>query len=333
MQSKLNMQALLTLWGQAAESGMWTEGRFVRSFEDKVSDLYQQRAVAFNSAGTALYSVIRVMGLTRVIAPTNTFWATVGMAQEAGCQVTLADCGPDLSLSLEAVKAAYDGTQQAVILTHVGGGIAQDYAAIAQWCDEYGLHLIEDAAHAFGLTDPLAPGSLGVAAVFSFYPTKAVPVGEGGMVICRDPEMATALSVFRNYGKYKEGGVIKYQGTGFNFRMDEWTAAVGCYQLDRLPELLTLRAQDAEVLTQIVKPLVSWQATNWYKFIAPSSFPAKKQVGKVYARTDQCHHILGLSGFPVAEAMSDAHICLPIGEGMYADMSTDQVESYLRGIE
>lgn len=332
-QSNLNMDALLPLWAEVSSSGMWTEGRFVRSFEAKVAELYSKPAVAFNSAGTALYSVLRALGLERVIAPTNTFWATVGMAQEAGCSVTLADCGPDLSLSLDSVQAAYTGTEQAVILTHVGGGVAKDYVAIAAWCKSNNLLLIEDAAHAFGLTGPVAPGSLGTAAVFSFYPTKAVPVGEGGMVVCNSEYLAYELASFRNYGKYKQNNVIKYRGTGFNFRMDEWTAAVACYQMDRLQEIMALRSQDAEVLSKIVKPLVSWDQTNWYKFIAPSSFPAKRQVGKVYARTDQCHHILGRTGFPNAEAMSDAHICLPMGEGMYAGMSTDQVESYLRGVE
>lgn len=177
---------------------------------------------------------------------------------------------------------------------------------------------------------------MGDAAVFSFYPTKSVPVGEGGMVITRSKALARDLAMFRNYGKYKDEGatVIRYTGNGFNFRMDEWTAAVACHQMERLSDILDLRRADAEALSKVVAPLVTWDETNWYKFIVDSSFPAKKQTGKVYAHTDQAHTILALNGkkrFKNADLVASKHICLPIGEWMYSGMSSGDIEQYLLG--
>lgn len=333
IQSKLKFHHLLMDWEKVMSSGSYSEGQFVKKFEEAVGSIYDQHAVAFNSAGTALYSVIRSLGCKKVIVPNNTFYATGGMALEAGCEVTLADCGPDFSLSLSAIQQAYNG-HDTVILTHVGGGVAHEYKAIADWCDSKGVMLIEDAAHTFGVTKPYKVGSLSRAAVFSFYPTKAVPVGEGGVVVTRDTILATYLREFRNYGKFKVEGRVHYQGSGFNFRMDEWTAVVAASQVKRYKEIMELRAMDADRLMDLLCPLVTWEETNWYKFIAPKSFGAVRTVGGVYQRSDQLKQIKVFNcttPMPVSEMLADKHVCLPIGEGMYVGKSNDQIYDYLMG--
>lgn len=331
-------------------SGNFTGGEQVQTFESLVSTLYDQHAVAFNSAGTALYSVLRCLGVKRVVAPNNTFYATGGMALEAGCEVTLADCSrEDFSMDFGSLLKVYSG-QDAVILTHVGGTVAGDYQRIAEWCNAKGILLIEDAAHAFGVLGKHPPGSLSRAAVFSFYPTKAVPVGEGGVVVTRDQNLARDLSVFRNYGKHLVNGAIQYTGKGFNFRMDEWTAAIACIQVRRVEEIMDLRRSDAHKLSQIVEPLVSSPHSNWYKFIAAGYFPAKRTTGRVYQLSDQLRSIpvfsktqdfsvevegddfrVRVSEFPNSDWVASNHICLPLGEGMYSGMSLGQVEAYLLG--
>lgn len=333
IQSKMKFHHLLMDWEKVLSSGSYSEGQFVKKFEEAVGNIYDQHAVAFNSAGTALYSVIRSLGCKKVIVPNNTFYATGGMALEAGCEVTLADCGADFSLSLSSIQQAYKG-HDTVILTHVGGGVAHEYKAIADWCDSKGILLIEDAAHTFGVTKPYKVGSLSHAAVFSFYPTKAVPVGEGGVVVTGDKNLAEALSVFRNYGKFKEDGVICYGGRGFNFRMDEWTAVVALSQVKRYREIMELRAQDADRLLRLFPSLVLWEETNWYKFITHKSLGFTQTVGGVYQRSDQLKQIPVFNctaPMPISEALADKHVCLPIGEGMYLGKTDEQIYDYLKG--
>lgn len=335
--SRMDSTILTKAFLQVLGSGSYSEGEMVRSFESLVSGLYGQEAVAYNSAGTALFSVLKAIDCRHALVPNNTFYATGGMALEAGYKVTLVDCSrEDFSMSLEAVKRAYTWKEDCLILTHVGGGIAHDYKAISVWCEANGLRLVEDAAHAFGVLGPSAPGTWSDAAVFSFYPTKAVPIGEGGMVVTRHNNLASELRRFRNYGKFLSDGVIRYTGRGFNFRMDEWTAAVGVHQMRRLQEILDLRNSDAEVLSRVVQPSVSWESTNWYKFIAPVQFPAMRKAGKVYQRSDQLCSIAPFAvnctdSMPDSAWVAENHICLPIGEGMYEGKSLDEVTSYLLG--
>jgi len=337
--SRIDKPELFKLFSDVLASGNYSEGGMVAKLEASISSIYDQFAVSFNSAGTALYSVVRVLGCKKVIVPNNTFFATGGMPKEAGCEVTLADCSrTDLSLSVKSITEVFDN-HDTVILTHVGGGMAHEYEAIAKWCDANGVMLIEDAAHTFGVTKPHKPGSLSHAAVFSFYPTKAVPVGEGGMVVTRSPELSKDLAMFRNYGKYKSEGAVAYTGAGLNFRMDEWTSAVALHQVGRLGEIMERRGNDAAMLSAIFQPIVTWEQTNWYKFITLDSIGREyipvRRTGMVYQRSDQLRNIKGFSTLiemPESDFVADNYICLPVGEGMYEGMSSDQVVDYVRGV-
>ena len=126
------------------------------------------------------------------------------------------------------------GNTDVVILTHVGGGVAQDYERIAEWCKEREVFLLEDAAHALGvgsdsMVNPCA-GWLGDAAVFSLYATKSVPIGEGGVGRLQTTRRwSSGCGTFCNYGKRRVGSGVSYNGTGFNFRMSRVAGR------DRLP--------------------------------------------------------------------------------------------------
>lgn len=336
IQVGVNRGALFDIFNDVLDSGHLTEGKYVKMLEEVVSAWTGLHCIAFNSAGSGLFAVMSAYPNGTAIVPNNTFYATGAMTAEAGHGLTLADCSRnDFSVSLEALQAAYDGTQEYVVLTHVGGGLAQDYAAIAQWCSEEGLLLVEDAAHALGVKhNGLHAGKLGDAAVFSLYPTKAIPAGEGGLVVTPYADLAEELREFRNYGKRTEGGVITY-GRGFNLRMDEWTAAVAWLQVQRMEEIVALRTADADKLRQVVAPLVDWEAgaSNWYKYTAPADFPALRKTGKVYGRTDQLVAALGLDApaLPNSDWVAHNHICLPVGEGMFLGMTVGEVEQYLLG--
>ncbi len=122
---------------------------------------------------------------------------------------------------------------RAAFLVHIGGHIAFESEQIAAYCREHGIFLIEDCAHAHGASwNGRRPGSYGDAGVYSLYATKTVSTGEGGVLVSTRPEVIEHARAFRNYGK------PSYEVAGLNFRMSEFTAALGLIQVERLPEIV-----------------------------------------------------------------------------------------------
>src|SRR2546426_11743174 len=138
---------------------------------------------------------------------------------------------------------------RAAILVHIGGHIAFDSERIAAYCRANGIFLLEDCAHAHGASwNGVRPGAYGDAGVYSLYATKTISTGEGGVMVTRDPELAEFSRKFRNYGKFEH--VVE----GLNFRMSEFTAAIGLVQVDRLREIV---ARKNEVAGTVLDPVPS----------------------------------------------------------------------------
>jgi dTDP-4-amino-4,6-dideoxygalactose transaminase len=318
-------------------SGYLAEGKYTRLFERSVQAWSGCRAAAVANCGSGLFAVLRQIKKRSGIAvvPVNTFFATGAMAKEAGFTVVGADCSKtDFSLTAEMLDRYAPALPDVVVLTHVGGGLALDYRGVADWCRKRGVFLLEDAAHALGTigSNGIQAGSLGDAAVFSLYATKAVPVGEGGVVISKDDGLIEDVQRFVNYGKFYQDGKLRYTGEGFNLRMWEWMAAVSYLQMERLDEILDMRDACADKLSRICPPMVNWPHTNWYKYIVSASFPAKKVAGQVYGPADQLTASLGVAGrYPNAQWVGANHKCLPIEEGLYEGMTTAQIERFLMG--
>ena len=122
---------------------------------------------------------------------------------------------------------------RAAFLVHIGGHIAFEVEEIARYCTENGIFLIEDCAHAHGAGwHDRRAGTWGDAGVYSLYATKTISTGEGGVLVSRRPEVVAHARDFRNYGK------PSYEVPGLNFRMSEFTAALGLVQIERLPEIV-----------------------------------------------------------------------------------------------
>ncbi|QIN95261.1 WecE [Stenotrophomonas phage vB_SmaS_DLP_3] len=332
--------AIHSLITEVLNSGAYAEGPKLKEFERLLSDQHRLYfATATNSCGSALFTVfsyLKSKGAKTVAVQNNTFYATAAMAKAAGLEVVLVDNRVDCpSMSVDSLRAVKNAVQiDAVVLTHVGGYLAKDYSQIAEFCDFEAIPLIEDGAHSYGVRDRgMQAGSLGLATTLSFYPTKSIPIGEGGAVITRDPELDQYVRRFISYGKYVEDGVMKYDGIGFNFRMSEVQAAVGIVQLLNVDQIIGWRDRDARVLGQFMAPLLEGP-TNWYKYIVPKAV-GFKTVGAVYTETDQ---ITG-TGLEVQTPVSldnskkwaASHMCLPIGEGMYDGLSKEEVTNYLKG--
>src|SRR5437868_1099079 len=228
---------LHALIDEVLDSERWSEATMVARLEAAWAQWNELPAVARSSwagGGLAALDFARVQGET-VLCPSNTFMATALAAMRAGAQVEFVDCNrEDLCMSFaDFEKRAARRKPKAAFLVHIGGHIAFDSERIADYCRQEGIFLIEDCAHAHGASwNACKPGAYGDAGIYSLYATKTISTGEGGVLTSKRPEMIEHARGFRNYGK------PTYAVAGLNFRMSEFTAALGLLQIERLPEIV-----------------------------------------------------------------------------------------------
>lgn len=293
------------------DSNFLSEGPMVERFEEAFGKAVGGSAAAVTNGGAGLLALLEYVGVRghEVIVPTNTFMATALAVVRAGGRVVFADCNrEDLCLSAADLASRVTPRTRAVLVVHIGGHIAFDILEIVEICRTRGLALIEDCAHAHGASyHGVCAGLFGVGGAYSFYATKTLPLGEGGAVVSRDPAVIEWVRTYRNYGK------PTYQVSGFNFRMNEFTAALGLVQLARLPEILRWKRELAAKYDQIFSRRVRLPAgmeSGFYKYIVFDTL-LSEQTGKVFDTL--CHDIMGQPGeFLGAAWVRDHHACAPI---------------------
>jgi perosamine synthetase len=303
---------LHALIDEVLDSGRWSEAEMVARFEAAWEALNGVPAVALSSwAGGALAALdfSQVTGET-VLCPSNTFMATPLAALNAGARVEFVDCNrEDLCMSFADFEAKVQQHKpKAAFLVHIGGHIAFEVEQIAAYCEEHGIFLIEDCAHAHGASwNGRRAGSYGDAGVYSLYATKTISTGEGGVLVSRRPEVLEHARDFRNYGK------PSYAVHGLNFRMSEFTAALGLVQVERLPEIVrwkneTARAHlDPSYPSRLVLP--DGMTSGLYKYIVFDWL--ERSTGRVYDQP--CHRIMGHDAeLPNSDWVARNHSCLPL---------------------
>src|SRR2546422_1504292 len=194
-------------WDEIFSNQKWTEGKFTTLFEEKWAEWNGLPAVSASSWTGAAMACMEYFGLAgkTVLCPTNTFMATPLAVVKSNANVVFADCNrEDLCLSYEAVVSAASKHEIAAVwLVHIGGHIAFDTPRIAEFCRSKGIVLLEDCAHAHGASwNGTKPGTWGNAGVYSFYATKSVTTGEGGMLVSKDAGLIEFAKAYRNYGKF-----------------------------------------------------------------------------------------------------------------------------------
>jgi len=335
-------------------TGALTLGPYTRQFEEAFGAAHDaQHAVATSSGTSALEIALRAIGVAGrdVIIPANTFYATAAAVLRAGARPVFADIdAATFSLSRQTVTAALTPDTAAVVLVHVGGLITPEVGELQQLCAGRGITLVEDAAHAHGSScDGRFAGSFGAAAAFSFYPTKVVTSGEGGMILTGSQMIADEARVYRDQGK-GSFGANHHVRHGYAWRMSEQNAVTGLVHLRRMGEFIVRRREVAarydKALAELdgLRPLAEPPRcrSNIYKYIAvlPDGMDrtAFKQemashdvrlAGEVY--DIPLHQQPVLAEFatgeplPVAEDMCARHVCLPV----HSDMTDDEVDQVL----
>ena len=252
------------------ESGMLAQGAQVAAFESEFSATVDRRAcVAVNSGTSALHIGMLAAGVgpgDDVIVPALSFGATANAVALCGATPVFADIDP-ATFNLDPVAAADAVTERttAIIVVHLYGQPAK-MDALADLARDRRLVLIEDAAQAHGATfADRAVGAFGDVAAFSFYPTKNMTTGEGGMIVTPHEEVANRARLLRNQGMR---GRYEHEIVGFNVRMTDMAAALGRSQLRKLEGWNAQRSANAKVydarLRGVVLPTVDTRAQHVY---------------------------------------------------------------------
>jgi perosamine synthetase len=233
------------------ESGRLRAGRVTREFENEFARAVGARyAVAVNSGTSALFLAYRALlePGDEVIVPDFTFAATAAMAVAAGCKPVFADVDPEtFTLSVREVERRLTRRTRAIAPVHLFGGPA-DVAALAGLGKRHGLRVVWDAAQAHGAEfRGRDVGSFPDVVCYSFYPTKNMTTGEGGMLSTSDAELARKLRLLSSHG---EASRYSHILLGYNLRLTDIAAAIGRVQLRKLPRALRRRRANARVLTQ-----------------------------------------------------------------------------------
>jgi dTDP-4-amino-4,6-dideoxygalactose transaminase len=251
---------------EVLESGWLTTGPRTRMFEEQfAAKVGARHAIALNSATAALHLALEALGVQagdEVIVPTWTFAASGEVVVYRGARPVLVDVDRrTLNLTPDTVAAAITPRTRAVIAVHLGG-LPVDMNGLDDVVRPRGIAIVEDAAHAFpsrvGGPGGRYAGTFGRAGAFSFYATKTITTGEGGMLVTDDDAIADRCRVMSLHGisrdawnRYAATGSWYYEieDAGFKYNMTDLAAALGTVQLDRAEELFAARQAIAAAYT------------------------------------------------------------------------------------
>ncbi|HRN28933.1 MAG TPA: DegT/DnrJ/EryC1/StrS family aminotransferase [Terrimesophilobacter sp.] len=328
-------------------SGMLAQGPEVAAFEQEFAALVNGfSCIAVNSGTSALHLAFVAAGIgpgDEVIVPSFSFAATANSVALAGATPVFVDIEPDFfAIDPAAVEAAITTHTRGIMPVHLYGHPA-DLVALSEIAAKHDLLLFEDAAQAHAASVNGVPvGAWGVASSFSFYPTKNMTSGEGGMITTSSPEVERLARMLRNQGMERryENEVI-----GFNTRMTDIHAAIGRVQLTKLAGWTVKRQQNAAFLDEnlrgVVTPPTAPGAVHVYhqytiKVVdhdrdAFAEELAKRGVGSGVYYPTPIHRLpsFGLDlDLPVTELATTQVLSLPI----YPSLSDEELEAIVGAV-
>ena len=236
---------------EVLRSGWLSLGPTGPRFEEALAEAVGARHAAAVSSGTAgLHLCMRLAGIgpgDEVITSPYSFVASANCALYEGATPVFADIDPrTLNLDHEAVEAAVTERTKAIVAVDIFGYPAE-YDELRAICDRHGLALVADSCEALGARYKGRPlGSHGWPAVFAFYPNKQMTTGEGGAVTTGSAEDHELLASLRNQGRLETSSWLQHGRLGFNYRLDDLSAALGIGQLEKLDRILAGRREVAD---------------------------------------------------------------------------------------
>ena len=252
---------------EVLDSGWLAHGpknkEFEKLFVDKIGTKY---ATCFNSCASALYGAIVALGLKgEIILPSFTFSASANVIELAGCTPVFAEIDPiTMNLDPEDLSKRITDRTVAIMPVHYAGQVC-DMEKIMSIANKHNLRVIEDSAETIGASlNGRVAGSFDIGC-FSFYPTKNITTGEGGMVTHDNEELIANLNAVKAHGITRPTFVREKEAKpyhrdaiipGHNFRMSDINAAIGVVQMRKLSEMNRLRREHSQYLNKGLKNLV-----------------------------------------------------------------------------
>lgn len=243
---------------EVLQSRHLSRGPYLDAFEDAMAQQCgTEHAVAVSSGTAALHCILSALDFdpeTEVLTTPFSFVASSNVLLYEDLRLRFVDVDPTTyNLDVERVADAITPQTRAVLGVDVFGTPA-DWPELTTLASEHDLTLIDDACEALGASVQNRPiGSWGRASAFGFYPNKQITTGEGGCITTDDAELARRCRSLRNQGR-AEDGRMHHERLGYNYRLDEMSAALGCAQLDRLDELQDRRTRVAAMYRDALTP-------------------------------------------------------------------------------
>lgn len=351
---------ILKAIGHTLESGRLMNGENTKAFETEFAQYCGSKfAISANSCTSALEIALRFFGVSdhEVIIPANTFIASGNSVLFAGGLPVLADIKDGTyNIDIDEIKKNISKKTKGVIVVHIAGIICEEINEILDLCHEKNLFLLEDCAHAPGATlHGKKAGTFGDAGCFSFYPTKIMTTGTGGMITTNSESLDTFARSARVHGSSPKG-TSEIINMGNDWFMDEIRSAIGLYQLRDLDNLLQVRRDIAKKYTKKIEsmdgvsvlPINSQSIPAYYKYPAQldkkfNTFDFKqKYLEKYKIELESLYwppcHLQPLyqqmfkfreGYFPIAEKILKQQICLPI----HALITEEDIDFVIQGLE
>jgi perosamine synthetase len=265
---------------EVLRSGCLSLGPKTEAFEEAMSQYIGVRhAVATSSGTAALHLIVKALGLGKgdeVLVPSFTFAASVNVLLYENVTPVFCDI-EDLTYNLDASRLEEKITSKtkAILAVDVFGHPAE-WDILTRLAEKYGLRVIDDSCEALGAEYAGRKiGQFGDAAAFAFYANKQITTGEGGMLVTNDAGIARIARSLRNQGRGEMGSWLEHERLGFNYRMDEMSAALGLSQLRRIDTLLEKRQHVADLYTSRLRampglrtPFVSpYVRMSWFVYV------------------------------------------------------------------
>jgi len=346
-------------------------GPKVVEFEKRMGSYAGTRyAVAVNSGTSALHLIIRGLGIGEgdvVITTPFSFIASSNCILFERGRPLFVDVEEDtlnldadkLEEKLESLSREELKKVKALLVVDAFGQPA-DWDRFKEIVKKYNLRLIEDSAEALGAEyKGKRAGSLGEVGVFAFYPNKQITTGEGGVLVTDNEELARLARSMRSQGRGESGEWLDHERLGYNFRMDELSAALGCSQMERIEEILDKRTKVAEMygekLAEVEEVQVSYIAPyvskmSWFVYVIrlERGIDRNKVIKYLNKEGVQCkpyftpihlqpfyRKMFGYKegDFPVTEDVSERTIALPFFNNLKEEQIDYVVEKLKEGIK
>lgn len=331
-------------------------GEFERAFCHYTGRKY---AVAVNSGTSGLYLCLQAMGIgpgDEVISTPFTFIATTNVILMVGAKPVLVDIDPDtLNIDPKAIEKAITPKTKAIIPVEAFGSPA-GFDHIYEIAKKHHLLILEDSCEGLGsMLNGKKVGTFGDMSVFAFYPNKQMTTGEGGMIVTNDDDWAALFRSLRNQGRDVFDAWLNHTRLGYNYRLDEMSAALGLSQIGRLNELLAKREQVAgwynerlhdEELIEIPQIVAATTRMSWFvyvvrikppaqrdavmKHLAEAGIPSRPYFTPIHLQPFYREKFGYQRGdFPVTEYLGDVSLALPFS-GVMTEDQVDYVCERLR---